>query len=119
MKKFAKTNPLDSMPNNREEDTLQGYQFYPESEDIYNKFREEKNMDPEDISKVKKTVKSDNAPTDSGKEPNDDVFGGNLDVPGSELDDEQENIGNEDEENNYYSIGGDDHNNLDEDKDDL
>ena len=54
-----------------------------------------------------------------GEEFNDDEFGRNLDVPGSELDDEQENVGNEDEENNYYSIGGDEHNNLDEDKDEL
>ena len=46
----------------------------------------------------------------------DDVSGSDLDVPGSELDDEQENIGSEDEENNYYSLGGDDHNDLDEDK---
>jgi hypothetical protein len=37
-------------------------------------------------------------------------------VPGSELDDEQEDIGNEDEENNYYSLGGDRHNDLDEDR---
>ena len=35
-------------------------------------------------------------------------------MPGSELDDEQEQIGNEDEENNYYSLGGDDHNDLEE-----
>ena len=76
-------------------------------------------MDPEDISRVKKTDKSNNALTNIGKESNDNVFGSNLDVPGSELDDEQENVGNEDEENNYYSIGGDDHNNLDEDKDEL
>jgi hypothetical protein len=41
--------------------------------------------------------------------------GADLDVPGSELDDQQENVGSEDEENNYYSIGGDNHNNLDED----
>lgn len=40
----------------------------------------------------------------------DDVSGGDLDVPGSELDDEQERIGSEDEENNYYSLGGDRHN---------
>jgi hypothetical protein len=39
-----------------------------------------------------------------------------LDVPGSELDDANEEIGEEDEENNYYSLGGDDHNDLDEDK---
>ncbi len=37
-----------------------------------------------------------------------------LDVPGSELDDENENIGSEDEENNYYSLGGDDKENLEE-----
>lgn len=29
------------------------------------------------------------------------------DVPGAELDDENEDIGEEDEENNYYSLGGD------------
>jgi hypothetical protein len=33
----------------------------------------------------------------------------------SELDDKQEEIGSEDEENNYYSIGGDNHNDLEED----
>ena len=119
MKKVLKTNPPDHKPNNYEKDTLQGYQFYPESEDIYNRFREEKNMDPEDISRLKEPGKSDNALTNIGVESNDYVFGSNLDVPGSELDDEQENVGNEDEENNYYSIGGDNHNNLDEDKDEL
>lgn len=38
-----------------------------------------------------------------------------LDVPGSELDDENESIGEEDEENNYYSLGGDRHQNQEED----
>jgi len=38
-----------------------------------------------------------------------------LDIPGSELDDENENIGEEDEENNYYSLGGDRHENQEED----
>jgi len=33
--------------------------------------------------------------------------GANLDVPGSEDDDLNESIGEEDEENNYYSLGGD------------
>lgn len=41
--------------------------------------------------------------------------GDDLDVPGSELDDEEESIGSEDEENNSYSIGGDDHDDLEED----
>ncbi len=40
---------------------------------------------------------------------------GDLDIPGSELDDADENIGEEDEENNGYSIGGDNHNDLEED----
>jgi len=44
----------------------------------------------------------------------DDVSGSDLDTPGSELDDELELIGSEDEENNYYSLGGDNHNDLDE-----
>ena len=38
-----------------------------------------------------------------------------LDIPGSELDDEQESIGEEDEENNYYSLGGDRHEAQEED----
>lgn len=39
-----------------------------------------------------------------------------LDIPGAELDDDQENVGSEDEENNYYSLGGDRHENLEEPK---
>lgn len=38
-----------------------------------------------------------------------------LDIPGSELDDRNEIIGSEDEENNSYSLGGDDKENLEED----
>jgi hypothetical protein len=38
-----------------------------------------------------------------------------LDVPGSELDDADEAIGEEDEENNYYSLGGDRHESQEED----
>ena len=36
-----------------------------------------------------------------------DHTGDDLDIPGAELDDENEKTGNEDEENNYYSLGGD------------
>ena len=38
-----------------------------------------------------------------------------LDIPGSELDDENEALGEEDEENNYYSLGGDRHESQEED----
>ena len=37
-----------------------------------------------------------------------DFTGKDLDVPGSELDDETEKTGNEDEENNLYSLGNPD-----------
>jgi hypothetical protein len=43
-----------------------------------------------------------------------DFTANDLDIPGSELDDEQEAKGSEDEENNSYSLGGDDKENLDE-----
>jgi hypothetical protein len=49
---------------------------------------------------------------------NDDVTGRDLDVPGSKIDDQQANVGSEDEEKNYYSLGGDDHNDLEEEKGD-
>jgi len=45
-----------------------------------------------------------------------DFTGDDLDVPGAELDDESESVGSEDEENNSYSLGGDDHNDLEESK---
>lgn len=38
-----------------------------------------------------------------------------LDIPGTELDDDNESIGEEDEENNYYSLGGDRHESQEED----
>ena len=43
-----------------------------------------------------------------------DFTGSELDVPGSEDDDAQEQIGSEDEENNSYSLGSDRHSDLDE-----
>jgi hypothetical protein len=116
MKKSLNLNPFDIMRANEEKDKLQDYPLYPDSEDIYNKFKEEKGLDPEDISKTKTLVRHDYVKSDIENEPGIDLPGNDLDVPGSELDDEQEMIGNEDEENNYYSLGGDNHNDLDEDK---
>lgn len=36
-----------------------------------------------------------------------DISGDDLDIPGADLDDDEESIGEEDEENNDYSLGGD------------
>lgn len=41
----------------------------------------------------------------------------NLDIPGAELDDAQQQIGSEDEENNYWSLGGDNHEDLEASED--
>lgn len=99
--KVIKTNKMDEIS------------FYPPSEDIYNQAKEETDINPEDISKNK--APNEEIDTLNEKKFEDDMSGDDLDVPGSELDDQQESIGNEDEENNYYSLGGDNHNNLDED----
>ncbi|MEN2414765.1 hypothetical protein [Flavobacterium mesophilum] len=69
---------------------------YPPSEDIYNQ-EDNLDIDPENIP----TDKS--IPENHEWKQNSDKIGNDLDVPGSELDDEQEEIGSEDEENNYYS----------------
>lgn len=45
-----------------------------------------------------------------------DFAGKDLDIPGSEMDDASEAIGAEDEENNSYSLGGDNHEDLEEDR---
>ena len=116
MNKVPNSKPPDQITENNEIDNLQDYPLYPDSEDIYNNFKEEKNLDPEDTTRTKTSVRNNNVMSDIEKEFSNDISGSDLDIPGSELDDEQETIGNEDEENNYYSLGGDDHNDLDEDK---
>jgi len=89
-----------------------GYPAYPINDDIYNKYKEEKDVNPEDITHAKEL--NDIAGADNVKSGNEMDSGSDLDIPGSELDDKMEDIGSEDEENNYYSLGGDDHNDLDE-----
>ncbi|MCX6234081.1 MAG: hypothetical protein NT175_05050 [Bacteroidetes bacterium] len=108
------TNLPNRRAGNEEKNNLQGYPLYPASEDIYNKCQKEKNINPEDISKIKESNENDKVGTRNEKDFNDDVSGSDLDIPGSELDDKQEIVGSEDEENNYYSLGGDDHNDLEE-----
>lgn len=82
-------------------------------------------MDDDDISRAQQTdadVTSDDLvalgekDADFGRREQLQVDGDDLDVPGAEDDDPNEEIGEEDEENNYYSLGGDAHENLEEDK---
>jgi hypothetical protein len=85
---------------------------YPPNQDIYQQEREETEINPEQITKNK--TLNEKAGTKNEKSFEEDKSGDDLDVPGSELDDAQERLGREDEENNYYSLGGDNHNDLDE-----
>ena len=88
---------------------------YAPSDDIFNKLAEEQDIDPENILKKKFIIKPRNNKWNE-KDFIEDVSGSDLDIPGSELDDAMEQIGSEDEENNGYSLGGDGHNDLDEDQ---
>ena len=95
-----------------------GYPLYPKSEDVYDNHKVEEDIDPEDISQRKDNKKKGKASANNEKGFEDDETGDDLDIPGSELDDEEEEVGSEDEENNHYSLGGDNHDNLEEDNGD-
>ncbi len=86
-----------------EEDKKFPLPVYKEGDDIYNKEREV-HMEDEEVVRKRLEGNGDEGP------------GEDLDVPGAELDDADEVIGEEDEENNYYSLGGDDHDDLEEDR---
>jgi len=90
---------------------LPGYPSYPSTEDIYSQCKEEREINPEDVLMKKE---NEVIGTNNVKDFRDDFSGDDLDVPGAEMDDIQESIGSEDEENNYYSIGGDNHDKLEE-----
>ncbi len=94
--------------SNREKDDFPGYPHYDGKEDIYKNEKELDNVDPNDPTHLKSKNPAANQPNEKGFNKN-NLTGGDLDVPGAELDDAQENIGSEDEENNYYSLGGDNH----------
>jgi len=110
---YSNTHTSTNETKNSETLNLPGYPIYPSSDDIYQNSKEETDINPEDLSKNK----SSNEPAGALNEKNfeEDMSGNDLDIPGSELDDQQESVGSEDEENNYYSLGGDNHNDLEED----
>ncbi|WP_293890691.1 hypothetical protein [Flavobacterium sp.] len=113
--KDNKQNPNIDRIEEDKKDIFPGYPTYPPSEDIYNNDHKEEDIDPEDVNKKKDRIEYVKPGELNDKDFRDDKSGSDLDVPGSELDDDMEDIGSEDEENNEYSIGGDNHNDLDED----
>lgn len=102
-------------PQNKEDEknAFPGYPHYPASEDIYSN-ETEVDLNPEDLRKNK--APKENYGKRNEKDFSEDMTGEDLDIPGSKEDEIKGNVGHEDEENNYYSLGGDNHNDLEEDK---
>jgi len=95
-------NKHNQKPDSAEEDKKFPLPIYKKEDDIYSREKEEPLEDEDQPGKRESVI--------------DKNLGDDLDVPGAELDDADEAIGEEDEENNYYSLGGDDHDDLEEDK---
>ncbi|MGE5393893.1 MAG: hypothetical protein ACM3P1_04060 [Candidatus Saccharibacteria bacterium] len=104
---------MNNSPEDKLNEEFPDYPIYPPSEDIYNIYKKEEEVDIEHPY-AGKTVVDKTRPLTIIEKEEDDYIAEGLDIPGTELDDEQEFIGSEDEENNYYSLGGDNHENLDE-----
>jgi hypothetical protein len=105
-------------PTNTQKDTTKtsdsfpGYPEYPEKDDIYSNAEEVRLDTPAGEEKVLNTPHA----KWNEKDFKDEKTGDDLDVPGSEVEELGEEIpGKEDEENEYFSLGGDDHDDLDED----
>ena len=90
------------------------------AEDIRTLQAAEQNMDSMDSSNLQKSsldnVDADGDMLNEESSLNIDMTGEGLDIPGSGADDMNESIGEEDEENNYYSLGGDIHESQEENK---
>ncbi|MCF6401889.1 hypothetical protein L3C95_03330 [Chitinophaga filiformis] len=108
-KKEAK--PTDKKSRSKEDEKFPGYPAYPANEDITYR-GEQEDLDVEKVTRSSR-INNELARESSGNPAEQEGEEG-LDVPGSDLDDENERIGEEDEENNYYSLGGDRHEDLEE-----
>jgi hypothetical protein len=99
-------------PLKRKHNKFPGYPRYPASEDIYSREKEEVDLDPENPS----VKKAPNADPDHRNEKDfvEDVSGEDLDIPGVDTEETAKESIAEDEENNHYSLGGDNHHNLEE-----
>lgn len=109
MKKNGKFNAQSHQRIVHEKIEAVGYPIYPESEDIYNKFKKEKRVDPDDITKEKEIVLKENE-----MDFIDDFTATYLDITGTDSNETDEVHGMEDEENRYFILGGNDHLDLEE-----
>jgi hypothetical protein len=91
----------DSKINNTD-----GYPIYPESEDIYSKFKKIKEVKPDEIALIKDTYFNLRASNELIIE--EDFIGSNLDLAEEELNFKKETIELEKEEINYFSLDNED-----------
>lgn len=101
----------EPIKNKKEDDgkDFPGYPLYPANEDIYAQAERAEGVHPGEEEQT--TDQEDRTDKWNEKGIEESMTGEDLDVPGSELDDAMEKTGDEDEENNYYSLGGDNHDN--------
>lgn len=103
MKKTTLPNHPIQKPEKKDLAELPNFPIQKPGEDIFNQWRKVRETGYDDTPEIdlplqKGSIKRQNVPDFS------DGVGGQLDVPGSELDDVAEKIGSEDEENNFYSL---------------
>ena len=115
-----KQNPETQGRPNGEQDgpNIEGYPEYATGEDIYSMSALLANVDPEDVTQNKSLDSEATLDGNNEKDSDEDESGDDLDVPGPDENGSSDIPGEEDEENSYYSLGGDEHNDLDEDKSD-
>jgi hypothetical protein len=89
-----------------ETENSDGYPIYPENEDIYNKFKKIRELEPDEIALINES----NIDLVSGNEVivEEDFIGNNLDLAEAELSVNQEDIDLENEEKNYFSLNNED-----------
>jgi hypothetical protein len=102
----------EQKPGKDKETDFPGYPHTPPGEDIYKQEEKVARIDADEDGFV----------TNSGKliteNANEETSIAGLDVPGADIDADQEALGQGDEENQYFSLGGDNHENLEEQQSD-
>lgn len=104
--KKSETTALHKSPKHlsKDDERLASLDPYPASEDIYNQGEIDSEVDPDDPHRRKSRNEAPDSPNE--KSFNEDMTGEDLDIPGNGEDEHSRGNGDEDEENNYYSLGG-------------
>ena len=114
--------PYNDTTDNRDKDAriVEGTDADITPEDLWLLESSGQNMDTPDgrnlVASALDSTDADGEPLNEDGSNFIDLSGDDLDVPGSAADDADEVIGEEDEENNYYSLGGDLHESQEENK---